>query len=171
MLEFRAAFVEDKQIVYEDAVLLCLKSNQPAQALDYVERAKSCSLLDLLAHRLDLRVEARSPADKPLLDELSALRSQRDQIYRQWEGNDELRTTAFITRDADFQQAQIAVADLERCITELWHSLLIRNADYPRDAALWRTRSEPIQPLLANDTILLEFFVRARPIYPLHGHR
>lgn len=159
MLEFRAAFVEDKQIVYEDAVLLCMEADRPAQALGYAERAKSRALLDLLAHRLDLRVEARSPVDQPLLDELTQLRSQRDQLYRQWEGSDEILASSFVTRDADYQQAQLAVADLEERITELWHTLLIRNADYARDAALWRTRSEPIQPLLAPDTLLLEFFV------------
>ena len=31
--------------------------------------------------------------------------------------------------------------------------LLIRNADYARDAALWHVRAEPIQPYLAPDTV------------------
>jgi CHAT domain-containing protein len=167
MLEFRAAYVEDKQVVYEDAVLLCLDGEppgpRPAQALDYVERAKSRALLDLLAQRLDLRVQARAPADQPLLDELTRLRAQRDQLYRQWEGSETrprgFPESPFMTRDAGYQQAQLAVAGLEKRITELWHTLLIRNADYARDAALWHTRSEPIQPLLAPDTLLLEYFV------------
>jgi CHAT domain-containing protein len=36
---------------------------------------------------------------------------------------------------------------------------LIRNADYAREAALWTVRTEPIQPYLSSDSILVEFFI------------
>jgi tetratricopeptide (TPR) repeat protein len=76
MIEFRPDFLEDKQRVYEDMVDLCLESEQPVQALEVAERAKSRALLDLLAYRLDLSVQARGPADLPLVKELARCRSR-----------------------------------------------------------------------------------------------
>jgi CHAT domain-containing protein len=48
---------------------------------------------------------------------------------------------------------------LEQQITELWHRLLVRNADYAREAALWTVRTESAQPYLEDDTLLVEYFV------------
>jgi CHAT domain-containing protein len=48
---------------------------------------------------------------------------------------------------------------LEKKITDLWHRLLIRNADYARDAALWAVRTESAQPYLDQDTALVEYYV------------
>jgi CHAT domain-containing protein len=53
---------------------------------------------------------------------------------------------------------------LENQITERWHKLLIHNADYARDAALWQVRTEPIQPYLAPGTVLLEYFIAHRQL-------
>ncbi len=47
---------------------------------------------------------------------------------------------------------------MRKRITELWHRLLIRNADYAREATLWQVRSEPIQPYLEPGTLLLEYY-------------
>ena len=37
--------------------------------------------------------------------------------------------------------------------------MLVRNADYARDASLWQVRTEPVQPYLGPETVLLEYFV------------
>lgn len=157
MIEFRAAFLEDKQAIYEDAVALCLELEQPEQGLDYAERAKSRVLLELLAHRLDVRVQAHSPDDLPLVAELNRLRSDRDRLTRRWES----REAAWDEEPPTDQQrsdARQEILALERRITAGWHRLLVRNADYARDAALWQVRSEPVQPYLGEDTLLLEYF-------------
>lgn len=159
MVEFRADFLEDKQVVYEDVVSLCLDLNQPHQGLEYAERAKSRALLDLLAYRLDLGIEARDARDRPLVDELMALRAERDRLYRRWEGDEEFAARGRTAPNGGRQQLQQDVLALEKQITGLWHKLLIRNADYARDAALWQVRTEPIQPYLAPDTLLLEYFI------------
>jgi tetratricopeptide (TPR) repeat protein len=80
MVEFRADFLEDKQIVYEDVVGLCLDLDQPLRGLEYAERAKSRALLDLLAYRLDLSIQARDEKDDHLVDELTHLRADRDRL-------------------------------------------------------------------------------------------
>ncbi len=163
MVEFRADFVGDKERLYEDAVALCLDMAQPARGLAYCERAKSRALLDMLAHRLDLSIQARSDGDRPLVTELLDLRAERDRLYRRWQIGEGMEQ--FSQRGASLgerYEVEQAVLELEQRITELWHRLLIRNADYARDAALWQVRTEPVQPYLDRDTMLLEF-------YAIHG--
>lgn len=162
MVEFRAAFLEDKTAVYEDMVSLQLALGQPLTALEYAERAKSRALVDMLAYRLDLGVVARDAADQPIVEELQRLRAQRDQIYRRWQSKEELQARGASASAEGWQPIEQDVLGLEVQITRLWHTLLVRNADYARDAALWRVQTEPIQPFLAADTALLEF-------YAIHG--
>ncbi|MFQ5856035.1 MAG: CHAT domain-containing protein [Anaerolineae bacterium] len=159
MVEFRADFLEDKEVIYEDMVGLCLHLDQPLRGLKYAERAKSRALLDLLAYRLDLGVQAREADDGPLVEELMRLRAQRDQLYRRWEGDEEFKVSGWQPSTVAREELQQTVLALEKRITELWHTLLIRNADYARDAALWHVRTEPVQPHLAPETLLLEYFI------------
>ena len=158
MVEFRADFVEDKQVVYEDVIRLCLDSEQPLRALEYAERAKSRSLLDLVAYRLDLSIRSRSDADQPLVQELHRLRADRDRLYRRWSCPEELEEVDWMAADENRQQARHDILALERQITERWHRLLIRNADYASDASLWQVRTEPSQPYLPPDTVLVEYY-------------
>ncbi|MGD8905095.1 MAG: CHAT domain-containing protein, partial [Anaerolineae bacterium] len=159
MVEFRVGFVGDKQDIYEDMVDLCLQLDRPRLALEYAERAKSRALLDLLAYRLDLGVRAKSETDRPLVEDLVRLRAERDRLYRRWEGGEEPGEESRADPDQSRQQAYGAVLALEKQITETWHQLLVRNADYARDASLWQVRTEPVQPYLDPDTALVEYFV------------
>jgi CHAT domain-containing protein len=159
MVEFRVGFVGDKQDIYEDMVDLCLQLDHPQQALEYAERAKSRALLDLLAYRLDLGLQAKAETDRALVDELVHLRAERDRLYRRWEGGEEPGEESRADPDQSRQRAYSAVLTLEKQITETWHQLLVRNADYARDASLWQVRTEPIQPYLEPDTALVEYFV------------
>lgn len=160
MIEFRADFLEDKERIYQDTVLLCLKLKQPQRALEFCERAKSRALQDLLNLRINLHIEARSEADKPLVARLQTLRAERDRLYRRWEVDEEVGQRG---ETADLLEAQQRIENkilaIEKEITELWHKLLIHNADYARDASLWQVRAEPVQPYLPQETILLEYFV------------
>ena len=160
MIEFRADFLEDKQAVYEDLVQLSLALDEPGEGLVYAERAKSRALLELLAFRLNLGVELRSQEDQPLIEELTRLRAKRDRLYRSWDSGEvtnERGETTVLT--AGQELARRDVLDLESQITELWHKLLIRNADYAQDAALWQVRAEPIQPHLDGKTALVGYFI------------
>lgn len=159
MLEHRVSFLEDKARIYEDSVALCLDLDKPLQGLEYAERAKSRALLDLLAYRLDLGIQARDSGDLGLVEELTGLRVERDRLYRRLESDWEPGMRGWVSVNGDRAQAQQEILDLERRITGLWHTLLIRNADYARDAALWTVRAEPVQPHLSSDTILVEYFV------------
>jgi len=159
MVEFRADFLQDKQVVYEDVVRLCLQLNQPERGLEYAERSKSRALLDLVAYRLDLSVQARGSEDGPLVDELTLLRAERDRLVRRWEGEHNLAHGGWMASSSQPSHPHQDLAALEKQITDRWHKLLIRNADYAREASLWEVRAEPIQPYLPVGATLLEYFV------------
>ncbi|HFQ93341.1 MAG TPA: CHAT domain-containing protein, partial [Anaerolineae bacterium] len=158
MMEFRAEFLTDKQAVYEEMVQLCLADGQTADALRYVERAKSRALLDLITYRVDLGIRARAPEDEPLVERLTALRAERDRLYHRWHSEDKPDDASGHWNDADRHRLQADVLALEKQITETWHRLLIRNADYAQNAAMWQVQVEDVQPELAGDTAVLEYF-------------
>ncbi|HSF79847.1 MAG TPA: CHAT domain-containing protein [Anaerolineales bacterium] len=160
MVEFRADFLEDKQEVYENMVSLHVQAGQASVALEYAERAKSRALFELLAHRLDLRLAALEPGDQQLARELLRLRSERDRLYLRWEStvNEEMHLRGGTSFETELHQVQSEVLAIEKQITSLWHKLLIRNAAYARDASLWQVRTEPIQPYLDEDTLLMEYY-------------
>jgi len=173
MVEFRADFLADKATVYEDMVELCLACAEPEQGFVYAERAKSRALLDLVAHRVDLRIQVKDARDQLAVDELLQLRQERDRLYRRWETQTDLHTqrgnladglvgSCKVTRPLVGDEQQQILA-LEKQITTRWHKLLVHNADYARDAALWQVdpapvSRTPIQAYLPEDTLLLEYF-------------
>ncbi|MFZ4661684.1 MAG: CHAT domain-containing protein [Caldilineaceae bacterium] len=163
MVEYRADFAADKQVVYTEIVNLYLQQGQPAQALEYTERAKSRALLDLIARGLDLRITAKDPADQHLVEALTHLRTEQNRLYHRWEGRQaeqaKARPNTLLPADqGDWQPLWQEIRALEQQITGLWNRLLVRNADYAHAAALWQVRTENIQPDLAADTLLLEYF-------------
>lgn len=159
MVEHRVSFQEDKQILYEDMVDLCLRRDLPDKGLEYAERAKSRALLALLDHRLDISLEAAADEDRPLVAELTALRAQREQLFQRHNADSDVRERAWVAPAAD-QEYRRQVEVVETRIRQLWHTLLVRRAEaYTQDAALWQVRTEPIQPFLDGETLLLEYFV------------
>lgn len=164
MVEYRADFAADKQVVYEEIVGLYLQQGQPPQAFEYTERAKSRALLDLVARSLDLRITAKDPADQHLVEALTHLRTEQNRLYRSWEGRRAAEQTKALhnalppSGQHDWQPLWQEIRALEQQIAALWNRLLVRNADYAHEAALWQVRTENIQPDLAHDTLLLEYF-------------
>ena len=160
MVEFRVGFLEGKENLYEEMVSLCIDQDQPLLGLEYAERAKSRALLDLLSNRLELTIQARDPRDEPLVEKLALLRAERDHYYRRWESESESAEKSeggWASPRALSQEAQQEVLILEKKITDLWHRLLVRNADYAREAALWSVRTESVQRYLNKDTVLVEY--------------
>ncbi len=162
MVEFRASFVEDKGLLYEDAVEVCLRIAAPARALEFCERAKSQALLDLLAQRVDLSVTVHQEADRPLVEELLLLRTERDRLYRRKAGGEGFGLRGLDEPTAALPEAA-RILELEKRMTELWYRLMVRNADYARQAALWQVQTEPVQSYLTPGSLLVEYFaVRGR---------
>ncbi len=159
MVEFRADFLEDKTAIYEDTVLLCVALHDPQRGLEYAERARSRALVDMLAYRLNVGIEARTPQDQPRVDELLHLCAQRDQTFRRWQSQRQLQAREASAEVDGREHLEQEVLEIEKRITDLWHKLLVRNADYARDAALWRVQVEPVQPHLDPETALIEYYI------------
>ena len=155
MIEFRVDFFGDKQTTYERIVDLSLKSGQPYQAFEYVERAKSRALQELLAFRPDLGLHAKNNTDKVLVEEIRRLQLERQQQLKYAE-----KSIRESLPDQQTQAMQIhrEVLKVEQQITALWHKLLVHNADYARDASLWEVKIEPVGPYLDTETLLIEYF-------------
>ena len=162
MVEYRVSFLEGKEALYEDMVEMCIDNGQASLGLEYAERAKSRALLDLLAYRIDLTIQAKDEKDEPLVQELIHLREERDRHYRRWESDKEgviNNERGWSSSESLRQQTQQEVLQLEKKITDLWHRLLIHNADYAREATLWSVRTESAQPYLDKDTVLVEYYI------------
>lgn len=170
MVEFRADFVQDKSRLYEDAVALSLEMGAAQRGLEFCERAKSRVLLDLLSHRVDLTIRASSQADQSLVDDLVRLRTERDILYRRREGGEGYGLRGIEASASQETSEDARVLELEKQITGLWHRLLVRSADYARQASLWQVRTEPVQPYLREGSLLVEYFsVQGRLVVFLVG--
>jgi len=153
MTEFQADFLEDKAVVYEDAILLAQSLQAPKKILELAERAKSRSLLAMLSNKIDLSLHARRPQDETIIRELTRLRQERNRILLRQETGEAARS------GHDPRQAQHQIWKLEQQITQQWHHLLLHNADYARDASMWQVRTESPQPWLDDETLLVEYFM------------
>jgi tetratricopeptide (TPR) repeat protein len=165
MIEYRSAFLEDKQAIYEDTVDLCINRGQFDRGLAVAERAKSRALTELLAQRLDLGIRARTPADRPLVEELLRLRAERDRLYRRLEGREPPGNEGWAGLEESRQAARRELLALEKQLTRLWHRLLVLNADYAGDAAFASVYLEPAPPQPAPGALLVEYYlVGRRPV-------
>ncbi len=172
MVEFRAGFLEDKHVLYEDVVHLYISQNQPGRALEYVERARSRALLDMVSYRLDMRIQPRLPEDIGRVEQLEKLLAERNRWYCRRSRIDQRANNDWREHGDDpaipgLQDAGRAEADhqilcLEEQITSLREELLIDNAEYAHDATLWQVQSVSIEQLqqdLDSDTIVVEYFL------------
>jgi tetratricopeptide (TPR) repeat protein len=158
MIEHRAEFLEDKGAVYEDAAHLALELGRPQAALAVAERARSRALVELLDYHLRIGIQERAPEDAPLVAELLRLREERDTLYRRWVGHREVAVRGWTSPAGDQREVQTQVIAIERRITELWRQLLVRNADYTRDADLWEAGVAQALPILPEGAVLVEYF-------------
>src|SRR6185436_12192653 len=109
--EFRTAFVADKLTPYTELVRLCLadsSANRAVEALNYVERARSRALLDMLGGAHPVQPKPRDSFEARLFARLAELREELNWYYSQ------------INRlpDSEGQHSPAAVAELHRAIRQ-----------------------------------------------------
>ena len=117
----------------------------------------------MLSHHIDLGIEARSEADRELVDQILSLREKRDRLYRRWESGETPGSTANRQQEQASEQTardegRHVILQIEDQIRDLWHRLLIRNAAYANDASLWQVQAQLDQTNLEDDTLLVEYF-------------
>lgn len=84
--EFRAAFFSDKLVPYDEMVRLCLAhsgADRVAEALGFVERARSRALVDVMGGTLNTQSEPRDTFEADLLIQVEGLRGELNWFYSQ----------------------------------------------------------------------------------------
>ena len=141
----KIGFVGDKQALYESVVDLLVRQGQPAKAFEYVERAKSRALVDLLAERQNFSAQAQggqaSAAESLKL--LASLEQKSVAYTAKGEEKDRLRSAITGTR-----------ADLKREAPELASLVTVSTA-----------KAAEIQAQLAPDETLLEYYGQGDDLY------
>jgi CHAT domain-containing protein/tetratricopeptide (TPR) repeat protein len=84
--EFRTAFMANKLIPYTEMVRLCLAEGNPgrvAEALGYIERARSRALIDMLGGAMPAAPKPRDEFEAGLFTRLEMLREELNWFYSQ----------------------------------------------------------------------------------------
>jgi len=138
----KIGFIGDKQAVYRELVSLLVAQGRAAEAFEYVERAKSRALVDLLAGRQDLSGAGQADAEASL-KQLSSLEQRSLVLSGTAEEGSRLRSAISGAQD-----------ELRRKAPEL-ASLVTVSAD----------RAADIQAGLAADETLLEYYGQGDELY------
>lgn len=159
--EVRVAFLKDKLSVYEGLVGLSLQKKDFSRAFDFIERAKSRSLVDMIASRLHA-IGVKAPSFGPLMMRLEALGDKlnclRHQQVREELGIDRGSAERYVrlkeqTRacelELDLITSQIAAANLQ-------YAALIKGGE---------ASVEEIQESLSEDSIILEYYEARGTVY------
>jgi len=154
----RIAFLSDKLAAYEDLILLCLERPTPEEvneAFQFVERAKSRALVDLLAQNLSARLRPHDPTDQQLVGELEQLREELNWYYSRinnYSLDPGARSPEAMTR------AWQEIRRLERQVNELMHQMRVRYTDYLSLRQVQPASLQTIRRCLPPDGLLIEFY-------------
>jgi CHAT domain-containing protein len=156
LTEGRASYLADKVDVYEAVVGLFLRTADPDQAFEYVERAKSRALVDALAGRLDIRIRPRTGDEQALADQLVLLRRQHEQLSARASGllSPPLEQLEPGQEPPAFPGEELA--NCERQIGAILEELRSRNVADLERLALLQGKTFPL-PLSASSR-LIEYF-------------
>jgi CHAT domain-containing protein/tetratricopeptide (TPR) repeat protein len=158
--ELRIDYLGDKLRLFHDAIDFCIAHNQLERGLDYLERAKSRALVDYLAAQPEVSIQARSPAERELIDQLHVLREEHNWFYSRLHGADPAGMSEPVP-EPERVRLQHAVADSERRIMKIHERLaLLRDSEGlesigPRPSV----HVDPV-PSVEPGTLLLEYVFR-----------
>lgn len=155
----RIAFLQDKLGSYEDLILFCLEQQDPPQvteAFEYVERAKSRALVDLLAHNLSGRVQPQDETGQKLIAELERLREELNWYYNRINDHNldsPQRSPALLAR------AWQEIDRLEHQANELIHQMRVRYTNYLSLRQVQSSSLRAIRECLPPNGLLVEFYL------------
>ncbi|MBA2453592.1 MAG: CHAT domain-containing protein [Chloroflexia bacterium] len=154
--EFRAAFLTDKLTPYVEMVRLCLadgSSERIVEAFEYVERARSRALVDVLSGDLETRLNPDDPIEAEMLARLAALREELNWFYSQLNrppDGDSVRGLAMMS------ELQSAVRERETSVLAIQRQLIQHGSTSTGIAV--PIEVPRLQASLDRDTTVVEFF-------------
>ena len=158
--DLKISFLDDKQQIYESLVALHFAQGEVDAAFDYIERAKSRSLVDLLMFRSPQLTHDLEPHSE-MAQEVRRLRQELNWYYRQID----LRQF----RDG---QSPTELTDLREAAENREHELLdtlgrLQSADerLVRIDESTTVSHQSLQNDLGSETVLVEYFIARDLIY------
>lgn len=158
-VELRGGFLADKGEIYEDIVSLWLTRGEEKRAFEYVERAKSRALVELLAHSLDIQVKVRRESDRDLVAHIERLRQECQWYYNRLNPFGEWETAESGPTQEEQDRLRDELQNREKQLADMLVQLQVRNAEYTQDTDLWQVQVESPQPYLDEGTLLVEYFI------------
>jgi CHAT domain-containing protein len=156
--EFRSAFFADKLVPYDEMVRLCLAFDEPtraAEALSYVERARSRALVDILGGAVKALPEPRDEYEAELVSQLEELREQLNWFYSQI-NRPAQKTDAAESADA-MAALQEEVREREHKMLELTRQLQHRGEQPALSTEIEKLDIALLQKDLGADAALVEY--------------
>ncbi|MDQ6662308.1 MAG: CHAT domain-containing protein, partial [Chloroflexota bacterium] len=162
VLDERTSFLEDKENIYQRAVMLALRRGNIDSALIYIEKAKSRVLGDYLRNNIDIRLRAGDKAGEAILEDLAKLREEQAWYSSiLYEAN--LSDTAMMRiHSIGSAQAKKEMQVRERRIEQLLEQMQLRLAGdlVVRQHTSWTNSIvTSLRPKLEADTVLLEYYM------------
>lgn len=145
--ELKGGFLDDKQDLYEEMILLLLDAKDVEGAFAYAERARSRSFIDLLGAST---IKPADEASGKAYEEAQRLRNRREEIVRAGGQAGEKMADELAKVD---EQIASAIDHLRETAPELVPFVTVEPVDAKRALAA-----------LDGDTVLLEYVVTAREI-------
>jgi CHAT domain-containing protein len=157
--EYKCAFLRDKLGIYEDLVQLCLRAGSTEkveEAWSYAEAAKSRALVDLLAANREIQGKTPDVADSSMQQQWHDLREQLDWFYNRI-SEVEWRNPG--RPDRSVHQWRKEVRQREHALMKLMQQMRIEDAEYASLRTVSRMDMAELRACLADDEILVEYFV------------
>jgi len=158
---FRAGFLTDKLVVYQDLALLYVRLDRLEDAFAIVERAKSRLLAERLNGRLDDEITVLAASDDPPTQatarRLRDILARLEKLYRQAR-LDEAGERGEMWSVAPAPDTLVEVKRLEAEVLDLARGM---ERDQPVLSPLAVGRTVPLQTVQANlrDTLLLQYYI------------
>jgi len=153
--EYKSGFIDDKQDVYGELILLLLKNNKSDKAFDVVERAKSRSFLDLLGNR---KIALAGDRDNKLLAEGEQLQSEISELQAEISALRTLGVKINAIQKQRLHELNGKIAAAKKNYEQ--HLVALREAN-PELAEMVSVDPWPlskIQSILPNNVALVEYF-------------
>ncbi|HVG96970.1 MAG TPA: CHAT domain-containing protein [Chloroflexota bacterium] len=156
--ELRSHFLDDKVQVFREAIDTSLSAARPAEALAYLERAKSRALVDYVATNAEVRLRSRRPANGTLLRELGRLRDEHNWLYNRLNGYGLSHAGDQALTPVQAAAMQEAVREREGRIAQLLERLVLQDAGSV-EGLVGAPGAAPGVPVPEQGSVLLEYFL------------
>jgi CHAT domain-containing protein len=161
--EPKISFAQDKLVVYEKLVRICLapvRRKRYEAAFSYIEQAKSRILADLISFRA-YTLSASSNQTSEAVERVRTLREELNWIYKRME----LSTIEGSVRKTRVQRLRTEARSLENQLSKTFSELWTVDEEYVNLQSARTINLEQIRSAISADTLLLEYYTADGVMY------